>query len=50
MTCNDIFLSHIVSIHINVYQNWFINECARRNIAKIPPGQKTPPDVRTDFL
>ena len=31
-----IFEQHdIVSIHINFYENRFINECARKNIAKI---------------
>ena len=30
---------HTVSIHRNVYQNWFINECARKNLAKIPKLQ-----------
>ena len=26
---------HNISIHINLYQNWFINECARKIKAKI---------------
>ena len=29
---------HIVSIHINLYQNRFINECARNKEAGIPSG------------
>ena len=30
---------HNISIHINVYQNRFINECARKIKAKIPESQ-----------
>ena len=26
---------HIISIHINFHQNWFINECVRKNFLKI---------------
>ena len=31
---------HIVSIHINLYQNQFINECARKKKAKFPDLRK----------
>ena len=30
---------HNISIHINIYQNRFINECARMIKAKIPESQ-----------
>ena len=31
---------HNVIIHRNSSQNQFINECARKNLAKIPEGRK----------
>ena len=37
---NEKFKFRKVSNHINFYQNWFINECARNGLAKIPYGWK----------
>ena len=28
----NIYVFYNASIHINFYQNWFINECARKNV------------------
>ena len=29
------FRLHNISININFHQNWLVNECARKNLAKI---------------
>ena len=34
-----------ISIHINFYQNQFINECVRKNFLKFSEGRK---DVKTE--
>ena len=35
------FHLHTFSIHIFFYQNQFINECARTNLAKMPKSRHT---------
>ena len=32
---------HTVSIHINLYQNWFLNECATKKFVKTRKGVRT---------
>ena len=42
---------HDISIHINFYQNWFINECVMKNFLKFSERQTwRRKDVKTEFF